>query len=154
MSADPRVHGGATNSRSWSLTRWAFGLVVIFCGVLITGVLVVFGLSASWCLLSPASRCFSVQRDTVDAALMGLQIWSMPAILVATLVASISEICGAVVWWNVLIVAALSMLMSGVLISGLAEFAEVPVLMPASLVLFVGVQLSRSISNRFGGYSL
>jgi len=85
---------------------------------------------------------------------MGLKIWSLPAILVATSVTVISQIRGIVVWWNVLIAAALSMVMSSVAISGLAELGTIPLVLITSLVLFVGVQLSRLISNRFSGYPI
>ncbi|UGA44235.1 hypothetical protein HU230_0039525 [Bradyrhizobium quebecense] len=149
-----RQAGAAAKSKSRSLTWWAYALIVIFCGCLITGVLVLFGLSASWCLLSRVARCFSVQHDTLDVALLGLKIWSMPAIFVATLVAAVGQIRGGVVWWNVLIAAALSMLMSSVVISGSAELTAFPVLLATTLVLFVGVQLSRLISNRFSGYPI
>ena len=154
MRAEQRIAATEISSISRSGTRWAFALLVIFGGSLITGILTVFALSASWCLLSPVSRCFSVQHDTIAVALMGLKIWSLPAILVATSVTVISQIRGIVVWWNVLIAAALSMVMSSVAISGLAELGTIPLVLITSLVLFVGVQLSRLISNRFSGYPI
>jgi hypothetical protein len=76
-----------------------------------------------------------------------IQIWSLPAFAVALLVATIVQFRGSVVWWNVLLVAALVSVVEAI---RMGDLYEAPFVLAVSLVLFVGAQLSRIITRWVG----
>jgi hypothetical protein len=128
-------------------------LAAIFFGTLVTGILATLALSASGCFVIRAIRCFSISRDVLPLSLLGLKFWSLPAFIAAMLIVTAMKVRGSVVWWNALIVAPVSMLGSGLLLR--VEASErIFILCVTSLVLFVGMQLSRLINNWFGMYPI
>ena len=151
MSAAQRYAEGNQYSRRPQLVRLGYVLTIVFTGTLTTGILVAIGFSASGCFLSRVIRCFSISRDAVGVTLFGLKVWSLPALIAALLVTAIMHVRGFVVWWNVLVVALVSMLGSGIVLPALGELTAPSLLWFTSLVLFVGVQLSRLVSKWFGG---
>jgi hypothetical protein len=152
VSTNWRFAAGSQISRQ-ELTRSAYVLAVIFFGTLITGVLATLAYSASGCFLSRAIRCFSISRDALGLSLLGLKVWSLPAFIAALLTVMVVQVRGSAVWWNALIVAPVSMLGGGVLLH-VAYSEMILILCVTSLVLFVGIQLSRLINNWFGRYSI
>ncbi|WJR77591.1 hypothetical protein [Bradyrhizobium sp. NP1] len=136
------------------MTRSIHALTVVFLGTLTTGVLATVAFSASGCLLSRAIRCFSILRDAAGVALSGLKIWSLPAFIAAVLIATVVQVRGSTSWWNVVFVAPASMLASDVFLPFSGDSMDIPVLGAASLVLFVGIQLSCVAGNWFGRYPI
>jgi len=129
-------------------------LIIIFLGTLLTGILGTLAFSASGCLISSAIRCFSLSRDLIGLSLFALKMWALPAFIAALLVATAAYIRGVVTWWNVLLVAFLAMVGSSLLALAPVGTVEPVHLCIASLFLFVGVQISLLISNRFGRSSV
>lgn len=132
------------------LTRMGYGLTTIFLGTLAVGILGTFVFSASGCLITSAIRCFSISRDLIGLILLASKMWALPALIVALLVVMVVQIRGFVVWWNVLVAAFMAMFGSSVLALAPASVVEPGVLCIASLFLFMGVQISLLINNRFG----
>jgi hypothetical protein len=140
---------------SLRMSRVGYTLITVFVGTLSTGTLVVLCFSISACFLSRVIRCFSISRDAAGFMLKMMQMWSLPALIVALLMAMIVQFRGSVVWWNVVLVAGL------VSISGFAlsvgrtgDLEDASFFVAVSLVLIVGIQLSRLISRLIGKYPI
>jgi hypothetical protein len=128
--------------------RFAYVIATVFLAALLTGIIVALGSMASLCFIAPSNRCFSISRDTLTALSIAAKLWWLSALIVAFLVATISEIRGVAPWWSILIAAAVSMLLVTAIDHVPADEIALFVLV-GSPVLFVGVQLSRLISRLF-----
>jgi hypothetical protein len=138
------------NSTRQQLMRLGYVLAFVFVGTVTTEVLAALGFSASGCLLSRVIRCFSIPRDTIGVALIGLEMGTWPALVAASLIAAIVRVRGSVAWWNVLIVAPVSLLILDILTAEWLNFIGGPEFLIASAILFVGVQLSLFVCRLVG----
>lgn len=146
MSDDQRIvewDQGAARQHLWRLGRM---FVVIFCGTLIAGYLAMLAFSASGCFLSHVIRCFSISRDLIGFSWFAVKGLSLPAVVVALLVAIFLQIRGSVVWWNVLVASLLSALVIGSV--GGTSPAEALLQLVVGLIFFAGAQAAVLISNR------
>lgn len=136
---------GAARQHLWRLGRM---FVVTFCGTLVAGYLAMLAFSVSGCFLSHVIRCFSISRDLIGFSWFAVKGLSLPAVVVALLVAIFLQIRGSVVWWNVLVASLLSALVIGFVGGASNEPAEALLLLVVSLILFAGAQVALLISNR------
>ena len=84
-----------------------------------------------------------------------MQMWSLPVLIVALLIAMIVQFRGSVVWWNVVLVAALVSISGFALLAGrMGDMEDASFFLAVSLVLIVGIQLSRLISRLIGKYPI
>ena len=84
-----------------------------------------------------------------------MQMWSLPVLIVALLIAMIVQFRGSVVWWNVVLVAALVSISGFALLAGrMGDMEDASFFLAVSLVLIVGFQLSRLISRLIGKYPI
>jgi hypothetical protein len=74
-------------------------------------------------------------------------MWFLSALAVAVLIAMTAQLRGAVIWWNVLLIAA-AVSISEFLINAftMKDLQDAPWFLAVTIVLFVGVQLSRLVS--------
>lgn len=155
MSAKQRSAGSSQISRQ-ELTRSAYVFIITFLGALTAGILAALAFSASGCFVSRAIRCFSISRDALGLLWFVVKGWSLPAFVAALLAAMVVQVRSSISWRSALIVALVSsMLANGVLlyVGNVANSEFILVFCVSSLLLFVGLQLSRLMDNLFGGYS-
>jgi hypothetical protein len=128
---------------------FGYAVIAVFLGVLTTGTLVMLGLSVSACFVVQVLRCFSISRDTGRFLFKMIEMWSLPALAVALLVAIVVQFRGPVVWWKVFLAAAL-VAISEMLLESINqdELYETPFFVAQGLVLFIGAQLSLRIGRR------
>ena len=138
---------GSSAGRRMPLVGYA--VIAVFLGILAAGTFVMLGLSVSACFVVQVLRCFSISRDTGRFLLKMIEMWSLPALAVALLVAMIVQFRGPVVWWKVFLAAAL-VAISEMLLESInqGDLYETPFFVAQGLVLFIGAQLSLLISRR------
>jgi hypothetical protein len=90
----------------------------------------------------------------MGVTLLGLKMWSLPALIAALFVAAIGRIRGNVVWWNILIVAPVTYLVIAMLFPGSFDRLMWAEFLVMSAILFVCVQLSIFVGRLSGRLSV
>ena len=139
--------------------RFAFTLFAVFVGSLIIGIFFVLLLSASACLWNFHVGCFSISRDAFGIILSSAELWFLPSLVLALLVAFFLQIADGLVWWKALIIIFVSILITGILPVSWAAFAREIMSDPgpflvAVLMMLIGLQLSRLISRWIGKFPI
>jgi len=130
-------------------------VIAVFPGNLTAGTLVMLGLSVSACFVIRVLPCFSISRDTGRFLLKMIGMWSLPALAVALLVAMIIQFRGSVLWWNVLLVAALVSISEFLVVAiSQGDTYDTPFFIAQGLVLFIGAQLSLFVSRRVARFPI
>jgi phosphatidylglycerophosphate synthase len=82
-----------------------------------------------------------------------IEMWSLPALAVALLVAIIVQFRGSLVWWKVLLVAALISISECFLVAiQRGGLYDASFFVAKGLVLFIGAQLSLLICRKVGRF--
>jgi len=130
-------------------------VIAVFPGNLTAGTLVMLGLSVSACFVIRVLPCFSISRDTGRFLLKMIGMWSLPALAVALLVAMIIQFRGSVLWWNVLLVAALVSISEFLVVAiSQGDTYDTPFFIVQGLVLFIEAQLSLFVSRRVARFPI
>lgn len=136
------------------LLNFGCAFVIILLTTAIAGVLETIAFSASGCVLSRVVRCFSISRDAIGVALLGLKMWALPALFASVVVTAIARIRVRVVWWNVLLLAPALYFVLIVSTAKSFDFVGEPEMWVQSGILFVNVQLSLFVGRLFGRFAI
>ena len=148
MSADFAKRGQHAMKRP--LLRFGHTLLIFFIGTAMIGSILTFVFSASACFWNFHVRCFSIPQD--GAAVVDIfRMWSVLALMVALLAATVAHIYRALIWWHALFVIPVAIVAAGMFSTVIesAPWALLPrdalrdpvVFCAVGLVLFVSYQL-------------